>query len=137
MALTGVAEAVEALLGIPVLGGVEGIPPEAVEALLAPVEAVEGALVAEAIFHRQCRAAAEAALVYLAQALMALGVLSLLAAAAAGLAAQVVVAAMADFMAAVAAALVLVAVRVAALPVLLGLFGLAVHAAHLHSPRLT
>ena len=81
--------------------------------------------------------AAEAALVYLAKALMALGVLPLLAAAAAGLAAQVVVAAMADFMAAVAAALVLVAVRVAALPVLLELFGLAVHAAHLHSPRLT
>jgi hypothetical protein len=134
LVFTLVAEVPEALLGIPVVGELAEIitlpGPQAV------VVAPEVVLVVAAPLH-PTRVAAVAVLEYLAKALMALGVLSLLAAAAAGLAAQVVVAPMADFMAAAAAAVPTAVVGVASDAVLSELSGLAVHAAHLHSPQQT
>jgi hypothetical protein len=82
--------------------------------------------------------AAVAVLEYLAKALMALRVVSPVALAEAGLAAVTAAAPMADFMAVAAAAPAgLAVVRVASDAVLSALFGLAVHAAHLHSPQQT
>jgi hypothetical protein len=133
------AEAAEALLGIPVMGA--GFLTRLITVrewlVLAEVLGAAQAAGAKVLPPPPSQAGVEAALVYLAKALMALQVVSPVALAEAGLAETPGCSVAAVFLAAEAVVAPLTGAAVGVAMVQFGLSGLAVHAAHLHSHRLT